>query len=120
MPHGKICYIEIPATDVAISSKFYAGVFGWTLRTRGDGEVAFDDEAGYVSGSWVTGRPPSTVPGITVHIMVNSVEETLARIVERGGQLAMPFTSLGDHGSGYALFVDPAGNHLGVYQEDTA
>ena len=118
MPHGKICYIEIPAVDVEVSSKFYADVFGWRVRDRGDGEVAFDDEAGYVSGSWVTGRPPSNVPGITVHIMVTSVNDTLANIVARGGQVVMPFLKLGEHGSGYALFADPAGNHLGVYQED--
>ena len=116
MPHGKVCYIEIPAVDVGISSKFYSDVFGWNIRARGDGAVAFDDEAAYVSGSFVTGRPPSTVPGITVHIMVTSVEETLAAIVARGGKVAMPFMAHDDHGSGHALFVDPAGNHLGVYQ----
>jgi predicted enzyme related to lactoylglutathione lyase len=29
--NGKICYIEMPATDVAQSSEFYARVFGWQL-----------------------------------------------------------------------------------------
>jgi hypothetical protein len=28
-------------------------VFGWKLRTRGDGAVAFDDGVGQVSGSFV-------------------------------------------------------------------
>ena len=54
--NGKICYVEIPAENVAESSKFYADVFGWKLRTRGDGSVAFDDGVGQVSGTWVTGR----------------------------------------------------------------
>jgi len=26
--NGKICYIEIPALDVRVSSQFYADVFG--------------------------------------------------------------------------------------------
>jgi predicted enzyme related to lactoylglutathione lyase len=39
-----------------------------------------------------------------VHIMVNSVEDTIANIVVKGGQVAMPFLSLGDGGQGYALF----------------
>ena len=47
-PHGKICYIEIPATDVQRSSQFYAAVFGWQLRQRGDGAIAFDDASGAV------------------------------------------------------------------------
>ena len=32
IPHanGKICYLEIPATDVEASAAFYERVFGWT------------------------------------------------------------------------------------------
>ena len=37
MPDGKICYIEIPTTDVDASARFYAEVFRWSLRKRGDG-----------------------------------------------------------------------------------
>jgi predicted enzyme related to lactoylglutathione lyase len=40
---GKICYIEIPATDIARSADFYKKVFGWHIRRRGDGNTAFDD-----------------------------------------------------------------------------
>src|SRR5262249_32580573 len=35
--HGKICYVEMPASDPARSAEFYRAVFGWTIRTRGDG-----------------------------------------------------------------------------------
>ena len=66
---GKICYLEIPATDVERSSRFYHDAFGWGLRTRGDGAIAFDDTVTEVSGSWVTGRPPSAEPGIMVHVL---------------------------------------------------
>ena len=38
--NGKICYIEIPATDAAASAKFYANAFGWKVRTRGDGDAS--------------------------------------------------------------------------------
>ena len=59
---GKICYLEIPAADVERSSHFYRDAFGWELRTRGDGAIAFDDAVKEVSGSWVTGRPASAEP----------------------------------------------------------
>jgi hypothetical protein len=49
--NGEICYIEIPATDVARSANFYAMVFGWRIRKRGDGATAFDDATGQVSGA---------------------------------------------------------------------
>ena len=41
--NGKICYIEIPAVDIDASAAFYTEVFGWAIRTRGDGRKAFDD-----------------------------------------------------------------------------
>jgi predicted enzyme related to lactoylglutathione lyase len=63
---GKICYLEIPAADVERSSRFYRDAFGWELRTRDDGTIAFDDAVKEVSGSWVTDRPPSAEPGIMV------------------------------------------------------
>src|SRR5579859_156492 len=67
---GKICYLEIPATDIECSSRFYRDAFRWELRTRGDGAIAFNDAVGEVSGTWVTGRAPSAEPGIMVYIMV--------------------------------------------------
>jgi predicted enzyme related to lactoylglutathione lyase len=67
--HGKICYVQIPATDVERSAAFYRQVFGWNIRERGDSVVAFDDGLGEVSGQWVTGRPPMVEPGLLFYIM---------------------------------------------------
>jgi hypothetical protein len=55
---GKICYIEIPAVEVARSAEFYQRAFGWRMMTPGDGATSFDDTVGQVSGTFVTGRPP--------------------------------------------------------------
>lgn len=85
-------------------------------RRRGDGAIAFDDGVGEVSGTWVTGRAPSSEPGLVVHVMVESVARALERIVERGGEVVTPETPQGD-GESYATFRDPTGNVLGVYQE---
>ena len=49
--NGKICYIEIPAADIAQqSADFYAKIFGWNIRRRGDGKLAFDDGWGKSAG----------------------------------------------------------------------
>src|SRR5437773_9126875 len=79
--HGKVCYVEIPAADIDRSADFYAGVFGWRLRRRGDGRVAFDDATGGVSGTWVVGRRAGSEPGLLLYIMVDSVEETIEAIL---------------------------------------
>jgi predicted enzyme related to lactoylglutathione lyase len=66
--NGKICYVEIPATDIQRSASFYEAVFGWNIRRRTDGSIAFDDTTGEVSGTWITGRPPSGEPGLLLYI----------------------------------------------------
>jgi predicted enzyme related to lactoylglutathione lyase len=43
MPHGKICYHEIPANGAEDSARFYSDTFGWKVRERGDGNLGFDD-----------------------------------------------------------------------------
>ncbi len=115
LANGKICYIQIPATDVARSAEFYRASFGWNIRKRKDGEIAFDDAAGEVSGTWVLGRPPASQPGLLIYIMVNSVAATLEKIVANGGEIVQPIG--GDPPEITARFRDPAGNVIGLYQE---
>lgn len=117
MSHGKICYFEIPASDVEASARFYADVFGWTIRTRGDGQRAFDDSTGAISGSWVAGRRPASEPGVVLYVMVDSIPGTLEEVQAAGGRVSTPMTSLGASGEAYATILDPAGNLIGLYQE---
>jgi predicted enzyme related to lactoylglutathione lyase len=115
LANGKICYIEMPTTDIACSADFYKRVFGWNVRTRGDGSTAFDDTTGQVSGSWVLKRPPSTTPGLLIYIMVDSVDATLDSVVANGGEIVQPIG--GDAPEITARFRDPGGNVIGLYQE---
>ena len=112
---GKICYIEIPAIDIAESAQFYQRVFGWPTRQRNDGSAAFDDTVGGVSGTWVTGRSPATDPGLIVSIMVANAATTIEAIIAAGGEIVQPVNP--DEQEVYALFRDPAGNILGIYQQ---
>jgi predicted enzyme related to lactoylglutathione lyase len=113
--NGKICYIEIPASDIARSADFYQKVFGWSIRRRGDGTTSFDDTTGQVSGSWRLGRPPAATPGFVIYVMVDSVAETLDRVTANGGEIVQPIG--GDAPEITARFRDPGGNIVGLYQE---
>jgi predicted enzyme related to lactoylglutathione lyase len=112
--NGKICYIEMPSTDIARSAEFYRRVFGWNIRQRGNGSTAFDDGVGEVSGTWVLGRPPSVTPGLLIYIMVDSVAATIETIVANGGEIVQPIGA--DAPEITARFRDPGGNVLGLYQ----
>lgn len=113
--NGKICYVEIPPLDVRVSADFYSKVFGWRIRQRGDGSIAFDDGVSEVSGTWVVGRPAATEPGLLIYIMVDSVEATIEAVTAHGGEIVQPIG--GDAPEITARFRDPAGNVLGLYQE---
>ncbi|HTT51835.1 MAG TPA: VOC family protein [Streptosporangiaceae bacterium] len=112
---GKICYIEIPAADAAASAEFYQQAFGWKIRRRGDGAVAFDDTVGEVSGTFVTGRPPAREPGLLVYVMVARAQAAVDAVQAAGGEIVRPV----DPGAAevFAWFRDPAGNVLGIYQQ---
>jgi predicted enzyme related to lactoylglutathione lyase len=114
LANGKICYIEMPATDIPSSAEFYKAVFGWNVRKRGDGATAFDDTTGEVSGSWVLGRSPSEKPGLLFYIMVDSVAAAVDAVTAHGGEIVQPIGA--DAPEITARFRDPGGNVIGLYQ----
>lgn len=113
--NGKICYIELPTSDIARSAEFYRKVFGWNIRKRGDGATSFDDAVGEVSGAFVTGRPPASTPGLLFYVMVDSAADTLNIITANGGEIVQPIG--GDAPEITARFKDPGGNVIGLYQQ---
>ncbi len=113
--NGKICYLEIPANNVLASATFYKKIFGWHIRERSDGHIAFDDTTGEVSGTWVIGRNPAIESGVLVYIMVDNLVSIVRAIPLQGGKIIeepdAESTEL------IARFSDPAGNVFGLYQE---
>ena len=79
--------VRIPPKSARESADFYEQVFGWRIRERGDGKLAFDDTTGEVSGTWATGRPPSGEPGVLVYVMVDDVASTIEDVLAHGGEL---------------------------------
>jgi len=116
MAHGKICYLEIPANTADASAQFYSSIFGWTVRTRGDGEIAFDDGGG-VSGTWVKEGDRAPDERTRVYVMVDAIDETLLKIEAAGGRVITRRTEIGPGMGSFAAFADPVGNEFGLYEE---
>ena len=113
--HGKICYIELPSADPARSAQFYSEIFGWSIRTRGDGATSFDDATGQISGSFDANKTPASHPGLIVSIMVDDIRKTITEVEAFGCEIVRP---LGFHPTELiAHFRDPGRNLLGLYQE---
>ena len=118
LPQPRICYLEIPAVDVHQSAVFYENVFGWNIRHRDSARPSFDDAAGNVSGAWVTGRPASRDPGLLPYVWVNDIQGIITRARAHGAEIVdSPHPDSPGSTSTIATFRDPAGNLIGLYQE---
>ena len=116
MPHGKICYLEIPSKTAESSAEFFSSIFGWNVRPRGDGNLSFDDPGG-VSGTWVKESDRTPDERTRTYIMVDSIAESLKQIENAGGRVVTPRTDIGPNMGAFAAFTDPVGNEFGLYEE---
>jgi predicted enzyme related to lactoylglutathione lyase len=126
MAKGTLNYIQIPATDLDVSAAFYEEVFGWRINrypapgpTEDEpqtGYVGFVDSAGHVGGEFVLDRPASREPGLLPSIHVDSIDDALAAVVDRGGEIVKPRTAIVDGADWQAIFRDPAGNAFALYE----
>jgi hypothetical protein len=115
---GRIYYVEVPSADLQRSAAFYREVFGWTIRTRDDGSIAFDDTSGHVSGTFTSSRNPAGDPGFCIFIGSDDIEADCAKVRAAGGTIVKePDLSVVDI---VARFRDPDGNQWGLHQYQPA
>lgn len=122
---GKVSYIAIPARDPITSGVFYEAVFGWTLSAPDEARVAwtlgprdnervpFSDVAGGLAGAFVATRGASP-DGVVLYVYVEDLDGALREIEARGCEVIEPAQS--DGGVRTALFRDPGGNVIGIWQ----
>jgi uncharacterized protein len=102
------------AVAIASPAQGRSDVFGWQLHGRPD-RPSFSDGTGHVIGRWVSDQAVAGADGLRAYIYVADVDDTLGGVVRHGGHVVAP-----PHPEGtlrVALFADPAGNVLGVWQE---
>lgn len=106
--------MHIPAPDPPPLADFYRRSFGWIIR--GDpGEPAFTDGSGHVIGHFVPDLPVGGDAGVRPYIYVERIDESLSQVTAHGGKVTVPPYREGD--LWVALFRDPAGNIIGVWQQ---
>lgn len=108
-----VSYLRIPATDPQRSADFYAAVFGWTVRKDRE-DPAFEDGTGHVIGHFSAEHTVAGEGGVRPYVFVDSLAETIEKIVGQGGEIVTPPYPEGD--LSVATFRDPAGNVVGVWQ----
>jgi PhnB protein len=107
--HGQPVYLQIPATDISTSARFYERVLGWKVG-RAEAESGF--EAPGLIGQWITDRPPAPDAGPVMWIHVDDVARTLTQARDAGAVPRQQPTPDGPRM--LAAFSDPAGNLVGI------
>ena len=108
----RIDYIELPATDVAATRAFYAGVFGWKFTDYGPDYTSFED--GRLAGGFR--REERVAPGGPLVIMfAMDLADAERRVVDAGGTVVKPAFSF--PGGRRFHFTDPSGNEHAVWSD---
>jgi predicted enzyme related to lactoylglutathione lyase len=111
-----IVHIEFPARGPAEAARFYHELFGWEARpVPGSDYYTFDAPVERGGGFTPLGGAQSARPGeVVVYVATDDIDGTLAHAELLGALTELPRTALGT--GWYAIFRDPSGNRVGLYQ----
>jgi uncharacterized protein len=115
---GGLSYLEIPAVDPAHSGAFYRMVVGWRIEQRAPDDLRFTDRTGHLIGRWALGRAISREAGLLPYLYVDSIHESVELAGANGGVVVSPIRTEGN--LWVATVGDPAGNLIGLWQEQPA
>lgn len=115
MANHPISHVEIPAADPEAVSTFYHEVFGWQVQADPTYHyVIFQAEGGLRGGFAGPSEPTYQPDRLLVYLATDDIDATLAAIEAHGGKTMLPKTEIPGVGW-WAMFSDPAGNHLGLF-----
>ena len=110
-----IAHIEIPATDLEKSKEFYHKVLGWDFKPFGNGYFLYNNHKGTMVGLRKVDEV-SVGESTVFHVNIPDIESILNKAKKNGGAVKRNRTVIPAMGW-YALFTDPAGNTIGLYQK---
>jgi predicted enzyme related to lactoylglutathione lyase len=108
----RIDYIEMAATNIADTKRFYKDVFGWKFTDYGPDYTSFED--GRLQGGFYKAEAAraGTVLVVLFALDLAAIE---ARIPAAGGRIVKPVFTF--PGGRRFHFADPSGNELGVWSD---
>ncbi len=127
---NRLVHFEIHAKDMDKTQKFYEEVFGWTFQNMGEQMgnyrliITGKDEPGAqwpgINGGMTMRQGDLPKPGDAVNayvcvMSVDNIDETIAKINNAGGTLALEKMDVPTVGM-LAYYKDPEGNLFGILQ----
>jgi predicted enzyme related to lactoylglutathione lyase len=120
-PVGTPIWNDVSAPDAAAARAFYTSLFGWDVFVNPD-----EQYGGYgmflQDGKQVAGVGPTMdehqPAAWTMYVLTENAEAVAAKVTAAGGQVVVPPMTVGPNGT-MAIFIDPSGASLGVWQPGT-
>ncbi len=120
MEKNLVNWFEIPVTDFERAKKFYGSLFNIELQELPMPNMKLAAFPMIQGGENSTGAivqaehyEPST-KGSLVYFTCEDVENQLKKVVDLGGELILPKTSIGEHGF-IGHFIDSEGNKVALH-----
>ena len=108
----RIDYIELPATNVAKTKRFYIDAFGWKFTDYGPDYTSFED--GRLAGGFAK-ADTAGAKGALLVIFAVDLAAAEARVTKAGGKIVKPVFDF--PGGRRFHFTDPSGNELAVWSD---
>lgn len=117
---------EIVGSNTESLHQFYSNVFKWKINEYEEGYYWF--ETGSASDVGIEGHiypPNDEIPledgvefanNITIYVTVKDIISTMNQVQSLGGIILMKPVVVSDQGQQLAMFLDPSGNRIGLYQ----
>jgi uncharacterized protein len=120
-PPGTPIWNDVSAPDAAAARDFYTSLFGWDVFVAPEeqygGYGMFLQDSKQVAGVGPTMGEHQPAAWST-YVLTENAEETMAKVTAAGGQVVVPPMVVGTNGT-MAIFTDPTGAFLGVWQPGT-
>jgi predicted enzyme related to lactoylglutathione lyase len=114
---GSPIWVDLTSPDVAASTKFYGGLFGWEAEDLGEqaGHYHMFRKDGKMVAAASPPMDPTQHPAWTTYVATPDAAATAAKVREAGGKVVMEPMVVMDAGS-MAVFQDPTGAYFAVWQ----
>lgn len=113
-------WFEIPAKDIKESKAFYEAIFGIEMQLTEMGPLTMawfpmQQDAPGATGTLVQAESYNpSYDGTMVYFSVESIEDTLTKVEEKGGKIIRGKMDIGEYGF-VGHFEDNAGNRVGLH-----
>ena len=116
-PHGVTCWIDSEQPDLGAASRFYGGLFGWTLTDAVPPDVPGSYLIATLDGADVAALGPATgsSAGWNTYVAVDDADVTAAAVTAAGGVVLAPPADAGPGGRA-ATCTDPQGAGFRLWQ----